>query len=1165
MKPIKLVIKGLNSFIEEQVIDFETLTSRGFFGIFGPTGSGKSTILDGITLALYGEVARKSSNFINTNCNTMNVSFEFEISDGIKKRYLVEREFKRNKNGGCNSGKVRLSDVSNGKDSMLILEDKVSGVNKRCVSIIGLNIDDFTRTVVLPQGKFSEFLTLNGKDRRDMLERIFNLHEYGVGLSDKLISKMSDVKAKSNELNGKLSGYEGISKDVLSERKVELENIGLKLNEVNRNKVELDRIFEESKEIWSNQNDLKKKGEELEILKQNQEEIDSLKENLVLAEGALKVKPYLEGYDANLNELADVKKNIEVVSKLEVSLRDERTEKEREYKVVKEKKEKEIPVLTTKIQIVNDCIEENNKIKQLEIEINTLNKDRSSLLLVYKDYNNKIKELENNEKHIKQLLEVWEKDLESLKFDGDYKQKVNEGVVISSNYKKVKKQNELLIEKIEILSKDILLYTDNENNIKKELVKEKDCLKGEENELEKVIKTSPGELKDVIKRQEKLFSNKEKWNKFLSLEASIKNIDLSINELKANREALILKKEKLEKEISVLQEKFKEYEIINLASLLKKELKDGDICPVCGGIHSIVDGNEDISIKEISELESLLNSKKEIFNSITNDLAVINGTLLSKEDELKSQREEVIKLGEDFKCISYEEEEKLFNDFKIAVECFIKCKEDLEKNILKRKQDIIKKEGDLRSLTNGISLKNNQLKELNVEKESTLKEYDELDNRLSILVRETGINNFEDKQKEIQKSENRYNEIYNQMKNSRKELETFITDKSEYKDKLDKIISDGQEIKGLIEGKELNKKEKEEVIKSKIGEGTDLQGLKENTLLSIEIINNAFINCEKERELLENKYQQCNESLQSLTGKLNVLEKNLIENELKLSSQMKEEGFESIENVKEKMMAIEDIRLAKEKIDKYVELVARLIGTIENIKIKLNGKSISDENFNELKESKLVLENELKAYEEKYIKLNEEVNNISKKLEEQADLLKIREDLDHKMGLLNELLGLFKGKKFVEYIAISQLKYVSIEASKKLKSISGGNYGLEVDVDGKFIIRDYKNGGAERDASTLSGGETFLASLALALALSAQIQLKGTAPLELFFLDEGFGTLDENLLEVVITSLEKIHNEKLKIGLISHVEAIKNRVPVKLIITPAESGKGGSKADIEIT
>jgi len=179
------------------------------------------------------------------------------------------------------------------------------------------------------------------------------------------------------------------------------------------------------------------------------------------------------------------------------------------------------------------------------------------------------------------------------------------------------------------------------------------------------------------------------------------------------------------------------------------------------------------------------------------------------------------------------------------------------------------------------------------------------------------------------------------------------------------------------------------------------------------------------------------------------------------------------------------------------------------------------------------------------------------------ELLKEKQKSDRSMALLNDLDKLFRGKKFVEFVAANQLKYVSVEASKRLKDITGGTYGLEVDENGKFLIRDYKNGGAQRDATTLSGGETFVASLALALALSSQIQLKGTAPLELFFLDEGFGTLDDNLLDIVMDSLEKIHHKRLSIGIISHVESIKNRVPVKLTVTPAVAGLGGSKVKIE--
>ena len=75
--------------------------------------------------------------------------------------------------------------------------------------------------------------------------------------------------------------------------------------------------------------------------------------------------------------------------------------------------------------------------------------------------------------------------------------------------------------------------------------------------------------------------------------------------------------------------------------------------------------------------------------------------------------------------------------------------------------------------------------------------------------------------------------------------------------------------------------------------------------------------------------------------------------------------------------------------------------------------------------------------------------------------------------------------------------------------------------------------------------------------------MKGAAPLELFFLDEGFGTLDENCLEVVMDALEHIRTKKRMVGVITHVEDIKSRIPVKLLVEPAKMGEGGSKLRIE--
>ncbi|MCD3363823.1 exonuclease, partial [Clostridium botulinum D/C] len=197
--------------------------------------------------------------------------------------------------------------------------------------------------------------------------------------------------------------------------------------------------------------------------------------------------------------------------------------------------------------------------------------------------------------------------------------------------------------------------------------------------------------------------------------------------------------------------------------------------------------------------------------------------------------------------------------------------------------------------------------------------------------------------------------------------------------------------------------------------------------------------------------------------------------------------------------------------------------------------------------------------------LQKVIEDLKKDLDNLKILRTKEKELEHKLSLLSDLTKLVEGNKFVEFVAMNQLRYIAREASRRLKEITRDRYALEIDLDGNFTIRDDFNGGELRDASTLSGGETFLASLSLALSLSSQVQLKGSAPLEFFFLDEGFGTLDTDLLDVVMSSLERLHSSRLSVGIISHVEELKNRVPVKLVVNPASPGEGGSKVKLEYT
>ncbi|MDE7394623.1 MAG: SMC family ATPase [Clostridiales bacterium] len=141
MKPLKLTIEGINSFIEPVSVDFEKLQESGIFCICGPTGSGKTTILDSVILALY---APKSNNrgslrdYVNTKCETGKVVLEFE-ADG--EAYEVSRLFRKKENA---SSKAKLIKIRTGE----VLADKPEDVNDRIKDMLKLEKDEFTRGAV---------------------------------------------------------------------------------------------------------------------------------------------------------------------------------------------------------------------------------------------------------------------------------------------------------------------------------------------------------------------------------------------------------------------------------------------------------------------------------------------------------------------------------------------------------------------------------------------------------------------------------------------------------------------------------------------------------------------------------------------------------------------------------------------------------------------------------------------------------------------------------------------------------------------------------------------------------------------------------------------------------------------------------------------------------
>nr|WP_243895435.1 SbcC/MukB-like Walker B domain-containing protein [Clostridium perfringens] len=1172
MKPIRLEVKGLNSFIDKQVVEFDKLTERGLFGIFGPTGSGKSTILDGITLALYGDIARKSSNYINTNCDGVYVSYEFQITGNEVKRYRVDREFKRdNKSGGIRNKSSKIIDITGGVEN--VLEEKAKAVTSKCEEIIGLKLDDFMRTVVLPQGKFSEFLKLEGKERRNMLERLFNLRKYGDDLSSKLSLEIRKEKDKMNVLEGQLKGYEGVSEEALKAKEEEIKEINLSIKSKEELLNKIKKEFEEAEKVWNTQKELYDKRIEEESLVSRSEEIKSFKERVEISNKADKVIVFINNLEEILKEInkEDLKFN-ELNKKLEelINLREENKLK---FEEVAKKKEKKLPDLRLKKEKLLESQKERDILFQIKADGVKLKEACKNIFEDRSKCDTKLNSIEENEKRLNEELKEKEERKEELFVHEEFKNKINSGLFILNSYEGLDKQfNEIKSEEIE-LKKYIKNLTEDKEKSEKDLKVKIESLSKTRDKLENLLKETPGDSKSILEKQIKLGEYREKLNKYKEIKNSLEESLKSKNNFEEKLKAFENQKLLLEKEVRELKEYINKVKVEELAHKLRENLVDGECCPVCGSTHHELNKVEKINLEESNEKTTLLESKEEKLKELILEFSKIEATLEyenKKIEELNISIEEVGEVNEE-RLKSLEEE---FNTLKDKIEEFNLKKENLEKDLEKLKEE----KNNLENIFNKAEV---ILCEKIVREKEIASKVKELDKELKLknselnsIKNELKIEDIKLENELILKKEKEKNLLEKEIRTLRTQLEESNKIKDELREKRDELKENYLSQKSLLDGKVEVYREKERMIKGALKglidealpiEKIDIKGLLEDLQLEIDYIEKSYLNLSEEKEKLEKAFNNMNQEMAVTKERVNSLNLRKENEDKKVNAALEEEGFKTILEVKEGILSKDEKEKLKILIEEYHNNLIKVRANIELLIKKLDGKSLTEEEWACILQKKNNTEKELKEVEELKIRLVTESESIKKKLEEQRDILHIKAKQEHKLALLSDLEKLFKGKKFVEFIAANQLKYISIEASKKLKDITNGVYGLEVDENGKFIIRDYKNGGAERDASTLSGGETFLASLALALSLSSQIQLKGTAPLELFFLDEGFGTLDDNLLDVVMSSLERLHHERLSVGIISHVESIKNRVPVKLILTPAEAGIGGSKVKIEIS
>ena len=609
MKPIRLELKEFGPY-KNEIIEWDKIINEPIFLITGKTGSGKSTLFDAITYALYNKTTGgKDIASLRTKTaldkDKTQVNFDFELSG---KKYRIERTLAYLKAGNKNltSGKVALMQYNDGK--LEVLATKEQEVKEKVEELIGLDDKQFCQIIILPQGKFKEFLLSKSSEKKETLRSLFNTYFY-----QKFVEQLQEQAKKID------SSHKQKEKELIT--RFEQFNIEEELTKFEYLK---DEKFEEILGIINSQEEIIK-NEKKELLKLERSFSKEKEKFIELS----KLNDKFTQLKNNKLELEELSKKEDYYSRLKLEV-----EKLKELQKSKDKIIEYASLLTKKM-----------KLKKLEEAL--LNEEDKYKL-----------DLDTNKK-LALELNAQKTDIEELRKETiDYK-------FFYNNF------NELILAKnnIEIYSKTL-----EELTLKKETYKELDSsLKVakesylEDIEEKNILDGSIGKLKLEVLKKEQDVEKLEEYNNKLS-EVNDKSVKLTID--KKQLEELELEKKKLEQEVELLN-KNKEQEILN-DFLLK--LHEGDDCPLCKQKieHlpdipdlAVVDESIEKSLqkvnKDIIQLETLIKKDEEEIGKISTLLKNLGDTinfkakeeLLQLEDELKAEN---IKLTDISKVIRTSED-----------------------------------------------------------------------------------------------------------------------------------------------------------------------------------------------------------------------------------------------------------------------------------------------------------------------------------------------------------------------------------------------------------------------------------------------------------------------------------------------------------------------------
>lgn len=413
---------------------------------------------------------------------------------------------------------------------------------------------------------------------------------------------------------------------------------------------------------------------------------------------------------------------------------------------------------------------------------------------------------------------------------------------------------------------------------------------------------------------------------------------------------------------------------------------------------------------------------------------------------------------------------------------------------------------------------------------------------------------FEEKLSEARELNNRIREEESGLSRRREQLETEQKKLDEYRRLLEKIRLDMKQEQSGFERDfsnlkilkfEDHKNETADHIRLRLKE------LKEKNLAvknRYEILNKEILEFSQKKSALETQKNVAGGQMKELEKEMQDLRKQIAEN-------IEKEEMDDLDSVCRILEKNPDVKKERERIHRFrvdFEVLKKEIGVLRE---KLKSAAFDVAEFSKEEENWKSSEKRVREINEKVVGLRGELHRLAKAYEEKQKLTEEWNRLSRRAENIKVMAGLFKAAGFVQYVSTIYLSQLCDHANVRFQRMTRNQLRLQLGANNEFEIVDYLNEGRSRSVKTLSGGQSFQVSLSLALALAESVQANARAEKNFFFIDEGFGTQDSQSVNIIFETLVNLNKEDKIVGIISHVEELKERIPVSLtVVNDPEKG-----------